>query len=135
MGAPWAKGEPLAWTWAWAGAMGQWQKVACSVAMVASGPAMPEVWTTTSWPFGCPRACSVSGDTRPRRCRLGWDAGGPVSISTSRGTAVLESDGLGLKTGLVQRAQWGLEPVMLWGTEMLGSLHFVFPTILSQKNF
>lgn len=88
MGAPWAKGEPLAWTWAWAGAMGQWQKVACSVAMVASGPAMPEVWTTTSWPFGCLRACSVRVCSKgwPTRCRArqaGLGPRGPLESARS----------------------------------------------------
>lgn len=74
-------------------------------------------------------AVRVSDSLQRKWGHVGFSAAGlreHVSISTSRRTAVLESDGQGLKTSLVQGAQSGLEP-MLQGTEMLGSLSFVFP--------
>ena len=58
------KGEALAQTLAWAEAMGQ-QEVACMVVTAdCSGMALLEVWITTSWLSGCPRACSVSRETQ-----------------------------------------------------------------------
>ena len=74
-------------------------------------------------------AVRVSESLQRKWGHVGFSAAGlreHVSISTPRRTAVLESDGQGLKTSLVQGAQSGLEP-MLQGTEMLGSLSFVFP--------
>lgn len=78
MEAPSAKQGPLAWTWAWAEAMGEQQKVACMVVKVDHlGLALPEVWTTTSWPFGCLRVCSVSRDPWASVLWGGWRWGSP----------------------------------------------------------